>query len=109
MVRMWMIDPRAMCLQHLLGEHVEIHMVAGSLSKGRSIDGFIRAGLVETHSLKSRHDAIVAELNRRGHNGHKTPLSYKGTKRRGRINRSESLRELMRRCPDCRKQSRSRI
>ena len=25
-MRMWMVNPRIMCRQHLLGEHVEIHM-----------------------------------------------------------------------------------
>jgi hypothetical protein len=30
-MRMWMVPPKVMCRKHLLGEHVEIHMLAGSL------------------------------------------------------------------------------
>ena len=40
-MRMWMVDPKKMCRKHLLGEHVEIHMMVGTLLKGRSIDGFL--------------------------------------------------------------------
>ena len=30
-MRMWGVDPKQMCRQHLLGEHVELHMQAGAV------------------------------------------------------------------------------
>jgi len=28
-MRMWMLNPKALCRKHLMGEHVEIHMLVG--------------------------------------------------------------------------------
>ena len=56
-MRMWMVAPGKMCRKHLLGEHVEIHMLAGSLLKGRSIGGFLADGLLEPQSMRARHAA----------------------------------------------------
>lgn len=38
-MRMWNINPRYMCRKHLLGEHVETHMLVGSLRKEKSVQG----------------------------------------------------------------------
>ncbi|MHB8762095.1 MAG: pyrimidine dimer DNA glycosylase/endonuclease V [Coriobacteriia bacterium] len=57
-----MIDPVLLCDRHLLGEHVECHMLAGSLARRRSIDGFIVKGLLEPESLVERHDALAGEM-----------------------------------------------
>ncbi len=67
-MRMWMVDPKKMCRKHLLGEHVEIHMMVGTLLKGRSIDGFLERGLLEPQSARIRHDALAAEMQARGYN-----------------------------------------
>lgn len=40
-MRMWMLPPETMCRKHLLGEHVELHMLLGSLRRGKNIDGFL--------------------------------------------------------------------
>jgi hypothetical protein len=37
---MWMVDPRQMCRQHLLGEHNELHMFAGTMRKGIGLAGY---------------------------------------------------------------------
>lgn len=36
-MRMWMVPPELMCRQHLLGEHVELHMFVGAINKGTSV------------------------------------------------------------------------
>ena len=50
-MRMWMVDPRIMCRQHLLGEHVEIHMFVGAISRGKSVKGYLEKGLLEVHNM----------------------------------------------------------
>ena len=100
-MRMWMVNPKQMCSRHLLGEHVEIHMLVGTLRRKRSIAGFIANGLLEVHSLRRRHEALVAEMLRRGMK-HRSPLPKIRLVRMGRVNRSENLRELARRCSQCR-------
>jgi hypothetical protein len=100
-MRQWMVDPKIMCRQHLLGEHLEHHMFVGSINRRVSMDGFIKNDLLEPHSLKSRHDALVEEMQRRGYN-HKSPLQViKYDVAYHEINRDLSLQELIRRCPEC--------
>ena len=109
---MWMVPTQLMCRKHLLGEHVEIHMLIGSLSRKKSITGFINNGLLEPSKIKSRHDAIVAEMESRGYN-HKTPinneevlldhLSYlPEAEYNAKVDIAESLTDLIERCPECR-------
>ena len=99
-MRMWMVDPATMCRQHLLGEHVETHMFAGTIRREISLDGYVRNNLVETASLAARHDALAAEMTRRGYR-HNSPMHYADDLGLGRIDRQASDRELRRRCPDC--------
>ena len=72
-MRMWMIDPKKMCDQHLLGEHVELHMLVGSIKKGISLNGYVRNGLIEPKSIIKRHEQLAKEMKRRGMN-HRSPL-----------------------------------
>lgn len=44
-MRMWMLPPETMCRKHLLGEHVELHMLLGTMKRGRRIDGFLAGKL----------------------------------------------------------------
>ena len=100
-MRMWMVDPRKMCDQHLLGEHVEIHMLAGTLRRKKSVAGFITGGLIEIHNMESRHSELVIEMTRRGMN-HKSPLPKVDIYKSGKVNRRANLVEMARRCKDCR-------
>lgn len=106
-MRMWMVDPRSMCDQHLLGEHVELHMLAGTLARRHSIDGYIDNGLLEPASMQDRHARLVEEMDRRGFN-HRSPLpeaelSYlPQTAREARVDVDSVRRELARRCERCR-------
>jgi hypothetical protein len=100
-MRMWMIPPRQMCRKHLLGEHVEIHMLAASLRLRKSLDGFIQKGLLELGSLRRRHLELAAEMISRGYSHH-SPLGRVPKCAGGKVNRRRSRRELAARCPDCR-------
>ena len=97
-----MVDPRLMCRKHLLGEHVEIHMLVGSLRRGTSLQGFFENQLIEIHSIGPRHEQLVREMARRGYK-HASPLLRLPRKRAGRVDRKANLVELARRCADCRK------
>ena len=107
-----MLDPRKMCRQHLLGEHLELHMFAGSIKKGTSLEGYVNNGLVEPKSIVKRHADLVKEMKRRGMN-HRSPLKSINLRklppriRNARINRRAALNDLMKRCPRCRTRSKS--
>ena len=100
MTRMWCVDPPLLCRQHLLGEHTEVHQLAGSIAAGHSIDGYVEAGLVDTRRITSRHDELAAELERRGYT-HDSPLAYEDALGVGRVDEAESLTELTERCERC--------
>lgn len=114
-MRMWNVKPSIMCRKHLLGEHVELHMIVGSMQKGKNLDGFINKGLLETHNIIKRHNILVREMIKRGYS-HKSPLTHTDllTKnniymssntimKKGKINSSENYKELSRRCKECKK------
>lgn len=105
-MRMWMAPLETMCRKHLLGEHVELHMLVGTINKGISVEGFLTKNLLEPESLYERHAALAAEMNRRGYT-HNSPLTatlsssliYQQYK--VKIDRAASLAELHRRCLEC--------
>jgi hypothetical protein len=97
---MWLVDPTKMCRKHLLGEHVELHMLIGSIQKGRSIQGFIKDGLVELQSIESRHSELVLEMTRRGYN-HKSILPTIPYQKMGMVDVVANEKELHRRCREC--------
>ena len=96
-----MVDPRLMCRKHLLGEHVELHMLVGSMRKGTSLEGFFANRLLETHNIERRHEQLVREMKRRGFQ-HASPLKNVPRRRGGRVDRRANLVELARRCKQCR-------
>lgn len=104
-MRMWMVDTRIMCRNHLLGEHVEIHMFNSVLGKGHKVDGYLMNNLLEISSLKTRHDALVLEMKERGYN-HNSPFNiqargFPAYMIRTKINGKMSLDNLLNRCPKC--------
>lgn len=107
-----MVDPRLLCRQHLLGEHGEIHKHRPSFVKEHSIDGRISPVVqIEPAAMKRRHDLLAAEMVRRGGN-HNSPyempdLSYLPPEQvYAKANVLRNLKDLLRRCPDCRKRVR---
>ena len=79
-----------------------MHMFVGTIVRGKSIAGFIETGLVEVHSITKRHERLARELERRGFK-HKSPLPKFKSYPAGRVDRKKNLRELSKRCPECRK------
>lgn len=114
-MRMWLVNPRKMCLKHLLGEHCELHMYAGSIKVKRSHFGYFSKGLLNPYALYPRHEELVREMKRRGLEGHLTSMhvpmrdlkrelfEYSDYGATAKINKAANLRELARRCADCRK------
>ena len=96
-----MVDPRVMCRKHLLGEHVELHMLVASMRNGISLQGFFDNKLIETHNVIRRHEQLVREMKRRGFN-HASPMIKVPKRRAGRVDRRANLIELARRCEHCR-------
>ena len=110
-MRMWMVDPRLMCRQHLLGEHVEIHMLVATIRLGKSISGFVRKKIIQPFAVLERHNALVEELKRRGYR-HNSNLvvditeilkPYPIREAICRVDVETSMSDLFRRCPDCAK------
>lgn len=103
-MRMWGINPRLMCQQHLLGEHVEMHMFVGALLRGRSVAGYTSTGLVDLRLIRQRHATLLLEMRRRGLQ-HKSPLPPLPRLRvdPGYVDLVLNQRELARRCIECRK------
>ena len=99
-----MVNPRIMCRQHLLGEHVEIHMFIGTIDRGKPVKGYLEKGLLEIHNLHCRHEALVEEMKRRGYNHYsKVDEKWKTTKKVGIVNQEKNLDELINRCSRCKK------
>jgi hypothetical protein len=100
---MWMVDPRIMCRQHLLGEHAEIHLFIWAISRGNSVKGYLEKGLLEIHKLYDRHEELVKEMKQRGYK-HNSDLNkkWRQTEKSGYIDKEKSLEQLINRCLRCR-------
>ena len=99
-MRMWNINPKKLCKNHLLGEHVEMHKLVGNLTKGRSIQGYINLGLVEVHNIRKRHNELAVEMKRRGYN-HKSPLPGFKVYKAGKVDPARNRIDLRNRCKNC--------
>lgn len=101
-MRMWKVNVRKMCRQHLLGEHLEMHMFASNIKSGKSLKGYIKNKLVEVHNIKKRHDELVKEMKSRGYK-HKSPMKDFKKHKAGKINVCNNVVVLKKRCKKCRK------
>ena len=105
-MRMWMVDPKIMCRQHLLGEHNETHKFLHNWQKKHSIAGRIAVNSIEPETYKARHDALADEMLTRGYN-HLSPMeqpdfSYLPHEQRTvKVDQAASLELLINRCPEC--------
>lgn len=75
-MRIWDIDPAELCVQHLLGEHRELHGLWNILTQDRR--GYrqhpeTKRWEGKLAALFARHEALVAEMARRGYD-HRSPL-----------------------------------
>jgi hypothetical protein len=77
-MRIWDIHPRYLCRKHLLGEHRELHGLWNIYTKHGAVGGYARHPETlrwkgKMKALYKRHEALVAEMKKRGYN-HNTPL-----------------------------------
>lgn len=99
-MRMWNVNPKLLCNQHLLGEHNELHKLSGCIRLGKSLKGYINGGLIEIHNIPLRHSELVLEMLSRKMN-HKSPLPDINYYNSGKVDSTKNLVELMDRCPKC--------
>ena len=98
-MRMWCAPARGMCRPHLLGEHVELHMIVGALNKGQNLQGFYDKGLIDTRLIIIRHADLANEMERRGYT-HRSPLQPFADPGLGHITK-DSFAQLTERCRLC--------
>lgn len=100
-MRMWMVAPEVLCRKHLLGEHVECHMLVGSLRLNRSVKKYVEYELIDTSKVQERHDELALEIQKRGYN-HKSPLIIDFPLNFvGKVDVDNSYTELSKRCTVC--------
>ncbi len=98
-MRIWDVPPAELCRQHLLGEHRELHGLWNILTQDKPgyrhhpetlrWEGRLAA-------LYARHDALVAEMVRRGYE-HRSPLDARlATGRRTQDRFVDSIEEQYR-------------
>ena len=98
-----MIKPELLCMQHLLGEHFEIHKAVGNLKhSGTWTISLTKKGFLEPHNFLKRHNQLVLEMKKRGMN-HQSSLDIRGIKfPKGKVDIKKSLFDLKKRCKKCR-------
>jgi hypothetical protein len=101
-MRMWGVPAHLLCRQHLLGEHVEMHMFVGTIRKKISIQGYVDRGLVNPARIYQRHQELVVEMLARGMN-HQSPLLSTRGQAQAAVDVPANIKELYHRCPECRK------
>ena len=107
-MRMWMVDPKILCRQHLMGEHNECHAFLGTFRKKTKVEGYVRNNLLEITSLQKRHDELAKEMQDRGYH-HKSNLDFSMSDvnylseqiKNYIIDRRSSFDKLIERCSIC--------
>lgn len=80
-MRMWMIKPRLLCNQHLVGEHGELHKHLSSLKEGYDLTKRFIGGQISPTDYVKRHDNLAKEIQKRAdargdlNGGHKSPMN----------------------------------
>jgi len=80
-MRIWDIETKYLCRQHLLAEHRELHGLWNILTKHRGQGGYSRhpetlRWVGKTRALYTRHERLAREFKRRGYS-HCSPLYKK--------------------------------
>jgi hypothetical protein len=97
---MWLVNPQFMCRKHLLGEHVELHMIVGCINRGTSLEGYYENGLINTAKIRIRHEELAKEIAKRGYK-HNSPLPEFKDPERGVVDILKNLLDLTERCEEC--------
>lgn len=108
MTRMWLLPAKWLCMTHLNGEHKELHQLVGHIRNGNIevVLGHAQDFQIDTSSIKSRHDELVREYERRGYHTveeHNSPLYYQDNLNIGRTIPEINVEVLAHRCDECRK------
>jgi len=106
-MRMWLINPKMLCRQHLLGEHYELHVLVSNLRhSGKWARALVSGGYLEPQNALARHDKLAEEMHRRGYR-HDSELSVDGLALpEGKVDVARSVRDLKGRCAECRRRMR---
>lgn len=113
-MRMYMIDPTKMCLQHLLDEHRSCHLFASIMKDHKSISGYISSNAIEPMSIKARHDVLVKEIVSRGYE-HMSELTQpeigylQPNEANFKINAQASEADLLKNCDNCKNQANGNV
>jgi hypothetical protein len=80
-MRVWDLEPKKLCRQHLLGEHRELHGLWNILTKHNGKGGYsshpeTKRWVGKLKSLYKRHNLLVKEMEKRNYN-HKSTLDKK--------------------------------
>ncbi|OKY77375.1 MAG: Pyrimidine dimer DNA glycosylase T4 endoV family [Candidatus Methanohalarchaeum thermophilum] len=113
-MRMWMIDPELMCMQHVVGEHRELHALKGSLERTKpkydnhekhrkNLTTLAKSGIIELKSLKERHEELVEYMD-----NHKSPIGETPTLehlpeevRNAEVDKEKAIKDLINRPEAC--------
>ena len=102
-MRQWYnIDPARLCRKHLLGQHVEMHMAAGHLKRGRRLGKLYDEGWIDPGRIREYHDKSAGEMLRRGYR-HDSPLDWIDGKPCGNQDAARHMAELTGRCRECKR------
>ena len=105
-MRIWDLEPRILCRQHLLGEHRELHGLWNILTLGKrgySRHPETRRWEGKLAALYARHNALVEEMTRRGYIHH-SPLDArlaKGSRVQDTFIDSPAKQRALLRAKDC--------
>lgn len=100
---MWMVDVKSMCRNHLLAEHLDVHMFVNALNQGLDLSHYINSNALEVLSLLERHNQLADEINSRSYKND-TPLpgyNITGRYKSSRIDKNKAREELMEICNKC--------
>jgi len=78
-MRIWEINPKHLCRNHLLGEHAELHAIWSVIinnKKGFKNHPEVNRWRGKLRALYMRHNLLVKEMEKRGY-GHHSPLNKK--------------------------------
>ncbi|MFA4941546.1 MAG: pyrimidine dimer DNA glycosylase/endonuclease V [Patescibacteria group bacterium] len=69
-MRIWDIDPKYLCREHLLGEHRELHAIWSIINndkKGYRNHPETKRWIGKNKALYLRHEKLMAEMKKRGY------------------------------------------
>ena len=106
-MRMWMVDAKTLCKNHLLGEHSELHKCRHNFEKKHSIKGRVYPiVLIEPDNMQKRHDELAVEMLLRGYKHEseyvQPDISYLPIgQQHARADIEYNLKDLKNRCEEC--------